>query len=79
MSKFSTCLQELKWDNHITFLASMFCDLLERGNFLDVTLEAVGGHLVKAHRLILCAASPYFEVTFNLNVDTFSTQLKCFT
>ncbi len=52
----------LKWSNHARCLISNLGDTLEREEFVDVTLATSDGLFLKAHRLILCAASPYFQV-----------------
>ncbi|XP_071836675.1 actin-binding protein IPP-like isoform X3 [Apostichopus japonicus] len=48
---------------HSDRLVSRLRCLLERSCFTDITL-AVGKNRIQAHRLVLCAASPYFEAMF---------------
>ncbi|XP_055684353.1 protein tramtrack, beta isoform isoform X2 [Lutzomyia longipalpis] len=50
----------LKWKYHHTNLQTMFSQLLDRGCFCDVTL-ACEGQTLKAHRVVLCACSTYFD------------------
>lgn len=48
---------------HSDRLVSQLRHLLERNCFTDITL-AVGKNQIQAHRIVLCAASPYFEAMF---------------
>lgn len=52
----------LRWNNHQSNLLSNFDQLLHDESFTDVTL-AVEGELLKAHKIVLSACSPYFQVT----------------
>uniref|UniRef100_A0A182N1L2 BTB domain-containing protein n=1 Tax=Anopheles dirus TaxID=7168 RepID=A0A182N1L2_9DIPT len=49
----------LRWKHHHSNLQAMFCELLERSVFCDVTL-ACEGRTIRAHRVVLCACSTYF-------------------
>lgn len=51
----------LRWNNHQSTLVSVFDTLLEKGIHVDCTLAAEGQTL-KAHKVVLSACSPYFEV-----------------
>lgn len=51
----------LRWNNHQVTLVSVFDTLLEKGMHVDCTLAAEGQTL-KAHKVVLSACSPYFEV-----------------
>lgn len=51
----------LRWNNHQSTLVSVFDTLLEKGMHVDCTLAAEGQTL-KAHKVVLSACSPYFEV-----------------
>lgn len=53
----------LRWNNHQSNLLSVFDQLLHDESFVDVTL-AVEGHLLKAHKMVLSACSPYFQTLF---------------
>lgn len=53
----------LRWNNHQSNLLSVFDQLLHDETFTDVTL-AVEGHLLKAHKMVLSACSPYFQALF---------------
>lgn len=53
----------LRWNNHQSTLVSVFDTLLENGTLVDCTLAAEGKYL-KAHKVVLSACSPYFEVSF---------------
>ncbi len=49
--------------DHFTSLSRNLEHMFVNGKHVDVTLK-VEGRLIKAHRLILCASSPFFEVIF---------------
>ncbi|KAK9869511.1 hypothetical protein WA026_003264 [Henosepilachna vigintioctopunctata] len=53
----------LRWNNHQSNLLSVFDQLLHEESFVDVTL-AVEGQLLKAHKMVLSACSPYFQALF---------------
>lgn len=53
----------LRWNNHQSTLIQNFDTLLESGTLVDCTLAAEGKYL-KAHKVVLSACSPYFEVSF---------------
>ncbi|XP_039284594.1 zinc finger and BTB domain-containing protein 44 isoform X3 [Nilaparvata lugens] len=50
----------LKWNNHQSTLISVFDGLFESGTLVDCTLAA-DGQYIKAHKVVLCACSPYLE------------------
>lgn len=53
----------LGWNDHANNFSTAFSNLLERKEFIDVTLAA-DGYLFSAHRLVLSAISPYFRQMF---------------
>ncbi|GLH09096.1 Krueppel homolog 1 [Gryllus bimaculatus] len=53
----------VSWKNHTSELATEYKSLLENNFLVDCTLSAEGQRL-KAHRLILSACSPYFQMLF---------------
>ena len=53
----------LKWNNHQTTIINVMDTLLEEESLVDVTLSAEG-QLIRAHRIILSACSPYFRVSY---------------
>lgn len=55
----------LRWNNHQSTLIQNFDTLLESGTLVDCTLAAEGKYL-KAHKVVLSACSPYFEVSISL-------------
>lgn len=55
----------LRWNNHQSTLVQNFDTLLESGTLVDCTLAAEGRYL-KAHKVVLSACSPYFEVSETL-------------
>lgn len=60
----------LRWNNHQSTLVAVFDTLLENGTLVDCTLAAEGKFL-NAHKVVLSACSPYFEVSIK-------TKLNCF-
>lgn len=52
----------LRWNNHQSNLLSVFDQLLHDEAFVDVTL-AVEGQFLRAHKMVLSACSPYFQVS----------------
>lgn len=53
----------LRWNNHQSTLVAVFDTLLENGTLVDCTLAAEGRYL-NAHKVVLSACSPYFEVGY---------------
>ncbi|XP_031629850.1 longitudinals lacking protein, isoforms J/P/Q/S/Z-like isoform X5 [Contarinia nasturtii] len=58
----------LRWNNHQSTLISVFDTLLENGTLVDCTLAAEGKFL-KAHKVVLCACSPYFASLLSQQYD----------
>ncbi|XP_044728097.1 protein tramtrack, alpha isoform-like isoform X2 [Chrysoperla carnea] len=58
----------LRWNNHQSNLLSVFDQLLQDESFVDVTL-AVEGQLLRAHKMVLSACSPYFQALFVSHPD----------
>ncbi|KAL1513350.1 hypothetical protein ABEB36_002771 [Hypothenemus hampei] len=58
----------LRWNNHQSNLLSVFDQLLHDESFVDVTL-AVEGQLLRAHKMVLSACSPYFQTLFMNHPD----------
>jgi len=56
-----------KWETHLSFLASKYQQLLDRGKHLGV-IFVVEGDAIKVQRLVLCASSKYFEVSHESNI-----------
>ncbi|GLG98156.1 Zinc finger protein squeeze [Gryllus bimaculatus] len=52
------------WKDHSSELATVYSSLLENNYLVDCTLSAEG-QSIKAHRLVLCACSPYFNYNFH--------------
>jgi hypothetical protein len=62
-------LFNLKWKNYQNHLMSVFDRMLCTESFADVTLvccdtEQETTQAIKAHKMILGASSPYFEIVF---------------
>ncbi|KAL2750683.1 zinc finger and BTB domain-containing protein 14-like isoform X1 [Vespula maculifrons] len=53
----------LTWNNHLANLSGLFEGLYKSGSLTDATLACQGG-MLRAHRLVLAACSPYFERVF---------------
>lgn len=51
----------LKWTNYHSSVSSVFQSLRETEQFTDVTISTCEGNSMRAHRLVLCAASTYFR------------------
>lgn len=51
----------LKWTNYHSSVSSVFQSLRETEQFTDVTISTSEGNSIKAHRVVLCAASTYFR------------------
>ncbi|EAA09518.3 AGAP005245-PI [Anopheles gambiae str. PEST] len=58
----------LRWNNHQSTLISVFDTLLENGTLVDCTLAAEG-KLLKAHKVVLSACSPYFATILSQQYD----------
>lgn len=52
----------LRWNDHQNTLLTTFDTLLDSQKLTDVTLWA-GGKCLKAHKVVLSACSPYFDVS----------------
>jgi BTB/POZ domain len=69
----------LQWNDHSKILVSLLHEFLGKESLLDVTLAAEG-HLLRVHRLILCACSPYFEASdhfWTYIVNSFILNILC--
>lgn len=64
----------LRWNNHQSTLVAVFDTLLEKGNLVDCTLAAEGKFL-NAHKVVLSACSPYFEVNIIYTKRPFRFQI----
>jgi len=51
----------LRWTNYQSSVSSVFQSLRETEQFTDVTISTSEGNSMKAHRVVLCAASTYFR------------------
>jgi len=51
----------LRWNNHTNNLVEIFREQFCKQNLVDVTLSCQGKQF-KAHRMVLSACSPYFQV-----------------
>lgn len=58
----------LKWENFDSVLGHNFNKFLKDKKFCDVSL-ASGNEVVKAHKMILAACSPYFEKLLDITSD----------
>ncbi|KAF4527458.1 hypothetical protein B566_EDAN016222 [Ephemera danica] len=60
----------LRWNNHQSTLVSVFEALLESETLVDVTLAAEGRFL-KAHKVVLCACSPFFQELLSSHLEKY--------
>ena len=51
----------LKWTNYQSSVSTVFQSLRETEQFTDVTISTSEGNSMRAHRVVLCAASTYFR------------------
>ena len=58
----------LRWNNHQSTLISVFDTLLENEKLVDCTLAAEG-RIMKAHKVVLSACSPYFATLLQEQYD----------
>lgn len=65
----------LRWNNHQSNLLAVFDQLLTSEAFVDVTL-AVEGQMLRAHKMVLSACSPYFQVLNNIYLFFNDHELK---
>lgn len=54
----------LKWSDYQDHVLSVLVQLLEAESMVDVTLCTSTGYKLHAHKIVLCAASSYFEEIF---------------
>ena len=57
----------LKWNDFKENVSSSFALLRDDTDFTDVTLVCEDGQQVEAHKVILSAASPFFQIIFKRN------------
>lgn len=57
----------LKWTNHTSNIVQMITEHLHKESLVDVTLSCEG-QFIKAHKIVLSACSPYFQVSMKLHV-----------
>lgn len=60
----------LKWSNYQAHVLGVLVQLLESESLVDVTLSTVDGEKLFAHKIVLCAASSYFEEIFTNSDDS---------
>lgn len=51
----------LRWNNHTNNILQVFMEQFANEGLVDVTI-ACDGHFIKAHKMVLSACSPYFQV-----------------
>ena len=63
MSQKTGNLFDLKWNNFASHLAELSTSLLQDTSLLDISIQC-GAEVVKAHKLVLSACSPWFREVF---------------
>ena len=58
----------LRWNNHQATIVSILEQQFRNETFVDVTL-AVEGLALRAHKMVLCACSPYFSALLSNTPD----------
>lgn len=66
MADISTKSFHLRWNNHLSNLRTLLEYLYNEQSFVDVTLSCSDG-MLRAHKLVLSACSPYFDTIFREN------------
>jgi len=64
VSSFETNEYCLRWNHHESNMISFFVHLLAKESLADVTLVSNEGSSLEAHKIVLSACSPYFQVGF---------------
>jgi len=62
----------LRWNNFQNNIASALGSLKAEEDLVDVTLSC-GGRIVKAHKVVLSACSPYFREVFKVSIVIINT------
>lgn len=65
----------LRWNNHRANLTEILEALIKMECYADCTIHLDSRHQFKAHRVVLAANSPYFQVKylpFNISSNIFS-------
>lgn len=57
---------QLVWDEHLKSIGKLFEKLYEDEQMVDVTISCRDGN-IRAHKIVLSAASPYFQNVLNEN------------
>jgi len=52
----------LNWIDHSAILLSKLHNMFETNAFVDLSLASDEGLSIQVHRVVLCAASQYFQV-----------------
>ncbi|KAG8283663.1 hypothetical protein J6590_011029 [Homalodisca vitripennis] len=52
----------LRWNNHTNNIIEVFAEQLTSESLVDVTISCEG-QFIKAHKMVLSACSPYFQLT----------------
>ena len=59
----------LRWNNHQSTIVSILEQQLRSETLVDVTLAVDDGHILRAHKMVLCACSPYFAELLSRSPD----------
>ena len=58
-------LTTLAWEGHKPHLSAVFTRLQLHSSLVDVSLTCATGQTVRCHKVLLAAASPYFQKLFS--------------
>lgn len=70
-------LLHLKWNNHTNNLIDIIREQYSKQSLVDVTLSCQGKRF-RAHRMILSACSPYFQVRHFFLLSEQQTKFRIF-
>lgn len=63
----TSSLTTLAWEDHQPHLSTVFARLQLQASLVDVNLTCSTGQTIKCHKVLLAAASPYFQQLFSEN------------
>ena len=70
-------LTTLAWEGHKPHLSAVFTRLQLHSSLVDVSLTCATGQTVRCHKVLLAAASPYFQKLFSESGAKVGFSLLC--